>query len=93
LFPPPPPPSTPPPPPREFIFTLQQDRSSRTMNTVRAAATNAIYFPAHDVLVLRELTQFENKRFGRIPGFARFLNVAAKYSLHPGLNVALWIGR
>ena len=74
-----------------FIFTLQQNRSSRTKNTARAAATTALYFLAHDVLVLRELTQFENKRFGRFPGFASFLNVTAKYSLQPGLNVALWI--
>jgi hypothetical protein len=45
------------------------------MNTM---CTAAIYFLVHDVLVLRELIHFENKRFGRIPGFARFLNVASK---------------
>jgi hypothetical protein len=92
-----PPPATPTPPPththRGFAFTLEQDRSTRTMNTVRAEATTAVYFLAHDVLVLRELTQFENKRFGRIPGFAKFLNVTATYTLQPGLHVALWIGR
>jgi hypothetical protein len=33
---------------------------SRTMNAVHAVATTAIHFPARDVLVIRDILQFED---------------------------------
>jgi hypothetical protein len=57
--------------PQRIYIHIQQGRS-RTIYTVQPVATNAIYFLVHDVLVLRDILQFEVQRFELIPGVTKF---------------------